>query len=68
MPCGVRNCLSKAMLVPPKHRFSEADLAVAVSHRGRDVGDLVAARLPPARRPAELPEGFEEEGLDVVRL
>ena len=55
-------------LVARKHRIARTDLAVAVAHRRRDVGDLVAARLALADRAAQALEGFQEERLDVVRL
>ena len=48
--------------------FADADQAVSVAHRGRYVGDLIAARFSLLGRAAELLEGFEEERLDVVRL
>ena len=40
-------------LVARQHRLADADQAVAVAHRGRDMGDLVAARLPLLGRAAE---------------
>ena len=55
-------------LVAGQHRLADADQAVAVAHRGRDVGDLVAARLALLGRAAQKPERLVEEGLDVVRL
>ena len=55
-------------LVAGQHRLADADQAVAVAHRGRDVGDLVAARLPLLGRAAQKPERLVEEGLDIVRL
>ena len=55
-------------LVAGQHRLADADQAVAVADRGRDVGDLVAARLALLGRAAEAPERLEEERLDVVRL
>ena len=55
-------------LVARQHRLADADQAVAVAHRRRNVGDLVAARLPLLGRSAQALEGFEKERLDVVRL
>src|SRR4030042_342602 len=55
-------------LVARKHRFTDADQAVTVAHRGRDVGDLISARLALPGRSAKEAEGFEEKGLDVMRL
>ena len=55
-------------LVARQHGLADADQAVAVADRGRDVGDLVAARLALLGGAAEALEGLEEEGLDVVRL
>src|SRR5207249_7388023 len=50
------------------HRFADPDETVAVADKRRDMGDLVAAWLPLADGTTELLEGFEEKGLDVVRL
>ena len=40
-------------LVPRHHRIAHADLAVAVAHRRRDVGDLVASGLSLANGAAQ---------------
>ena len=48
-------------LVARQHRLAHADQTVAVAHRRRNMGDLIAARLALARRAAELLECFEEE-------
>src|SRR2546425_9892640 len=55
-------------LVARQHRFADPDETVAVADRRRDMGNFVAARLPLAGSTAELLKGFEEKGLDVVRL
>ena len=55
-------------LVARQDRLADADQAVAVAHRRRDVRDLVAARLALLGRAAEPLERLEEERLDVVRL
>ena len=60
--------LERDALVARQHRLADTDQAVAIAHRRRNVGDLVAARLPLLGRAAEPLEGFEEERLDVVRL
>jgi hypothetical protein len=68
-PAGLTSSfLEGDALVAWQHRLPEADQAVAVAHRRRHVGHLVAARFPLAHRPAKPPEGLEEERLDIVGL
>ena len=55
-------------LIARQHRFADADQTVAIAHRRRNVGDLVAARLTLLGRSAETLEGCVEERLDVVGL
>ena len=55
-------------LIARQHRLPDADEPVAAADGGRNVRHLVAVRLTLADRPAKLRKGFEEEGLDVVRL
>src|SRR3989442_243864 len=54
-------------LVARQHRLADADQTVTVAHWGGHVRDLVAARLALPYRATKPLEGFEEEGLDVVR-
>src|SRR4051812_8400113 len=55
-------------LIARENWGADADGAVARAHRRGDLGDLVAARLTLVCGAAQAPEGFEEEGLDVVGL
>jgi hypothetical protein len=55
-------------LITRQHGFADADEAIPVAHRGRNMGDLEAAGLALPGVAAELFEGFEKEGFDVVRL
>src|SRR5262245_17517989 len=55
-------------LIARQHWFPHADEPVTVADRGRNVGHLIAARLPLANRPTELRKGFQKERLNIVRL
>src|SRR5208282_2659735 len=60
--CGSTTILAPALRVlADRGRFAIAD-------RGRDVGDLVAARFALLGRPAQKSERLVEERLDIVRL
>ena len=51
-PCGATELLLEGdPLVAGQHRLADTDQAVAVAHRGRNVRDLVAARLALLGRP-----------------
>ena len=60
--------LERDALVARQHGLANANQAVPVAHRRGDVGDLVPSRFPLLDGTAKSPEGFQEEGLDVVRL
>src|SRR3990170_6636870 len=55
-------------LISRKHRLADADQTVAIPNGGRNVSDLVSARLTLLRGAAQAFEGFQEKRLDVVRL
>src|SRR5690242_20350106 len=57
--------LERDSLVPWKYRLSNADQTIPVSHRRRNMGDLVASRLALLRGTAQTLEGFQKEGFDV---
>jgi hypothetical protein len=54
--------------VAREHRLTDANQAVSVAHRCRHVRHLVAARFALTDGAAKALEGFEKEGLDIVRL
>jgi len=55
-------------LVAVKDRFSCPDEPVAVAHGSGHMRNLVAAGFPLPHGTTKTPEGFQEEGLDVVGL
>ena len=65
---GDEGLLEDDALVARKHRFADADQPVPIAHRRRHMRHLEAARLALAHCASKALEGFEEEGLDIVRL
>jgi hypothetical protein len=55
-------------LIPREHRLTKTDETIPIPNRRGNMRDLVTASLAQPCRAAEQTEGFEEEGLDVVRL
>ena len=69
LPLGCdQSLLKRDALIARQYRLTDPDQPIAVSHEGRDVGDLVAPRLTLLRSAAEPLERFEKEGFDVVGL
>lgn len=55
-------------LVARQYRLADANKAVAVSYRGRNMGDFIATWFALFGRSAKASEGFQKERFDIVRL
>ena len=65
---GYQRFFKSYALVTGQDRFTESNQPIAIAYRRRDMGNLISPRLALLRVAAELPEGFKEEGFDIVGL
>jgi hypothetical protein len=69
LPLWRYQCFFKGdALVAGQHWLTDANQPVAISYRGWNVGDLIAAGFPLFVRSAQSLKRFAKEGFDVVRL
>jgi hypothetical protein len=55
-------------LIARQDGLTDPNQAIAIPHRGWDIGNLIPTRLALLDAAPQTLEGFQEEGFDIVRL